>query len=177
MLHIDVYVRSAHLGTIKPFQIESHRLNDYKKKCWITQVKSKRWFIMKKQHTRPFMNRQGVHRDCVKQRFTQGKRFFFKYKWWLTMVTYTQVVGDVRWEIMGCLNELDHCQNSVFYSLNLYYTLPQRNIWFRWDDYCILLNLFSLCLGEGNTNQHLFGYCFRKKCAVAPFWLISERHI
>lgn len=26
-----VYVRSAHLGTIKPFQIESHRLNDYKK--------------------------------------------------------------------------------------------------------------------------------------------------
>lgn len=30
MLHIDVCARLAHLGTIKPFQIESPKLNNYK---------------------------------------------------------------------------------------------------------------------------------------------------
>lgn len=46
------------------------------------------------------------------------------------MVTYTQEVGDdVGWKIMGCLDEqLDHSKDSIIYSLNPYYTLPQHNM-------------------------------------------------
>ncbi len=71
MIMLHVYVRLAHLGTIKPFQIESPRLNNYKSAG--SQISQKQAMIHNTRKTT--LDPDSVFNlwtDCVGQRFTQG---------------------------------------------------------------------------------------------------------
>ncbi len=91
-----VYVRLAHLGTIKPFQIESPRLNNYKSAG--SQISQKQKMIHNKTTHWTLTGCSISEWTVLDKDLHKGKRLF--YKCWFTMVTYTQEVGDdVGWKL------------------------------------------------------------------------------